>query len=84
MGKPKIVSIEAIKKEKEKTTRCFCGTSLEDADDFFAFDADGDPILGIDGRNGALAIMINEEDGMIGIPIDFCPFCGRKFNHEDD
>ena len=84
MEKQKIISIDGIKEEKKKTTRCFCETNLEDDDDFFVFDADGDPILGIDGKNGAIAVRINKEGGMIGIPIDYCPFCGKKFNHDDD
>ena len=37
-----------------------------------------DPIIGIDGKEALLWVRISKEHGRVGLPIEFCPFCGRQ------
>ena len=39
-------------------------------------------VYALDGPNAMLRVRISKEQGRIGIPIDFCPYCGRRLADE--
>ena len=47
------------------------------------WDKDKEPVIGIDGDNAMLRVRISKEQGRVGLPIDFCPFCSRKLVDEE-
>ncbi len=38
----------------------------------------GKKIFAIDGKNAMLKIWISHKQDVAGLPIDFCPYCGRQ------
>ena len=46
--------------------------------EWYLWDKDHERVLGLDGPNAMLRVRISPEQGVVGIPIDFCPYCGRQ------
>ena len=51
--------------------------------EWMIFDDQYSEVFGINGKDGAIVID-HPSVGLIGIHIEYCPYCGRKFNHEED
>ena len=57
-----------------KQGECWCNS--KDVE-WYLWDEDHQEVLGLDGKNAMLRVRISPKQGRVGIPIDFCPYCGR-------
>lgn len=55
--------------------KCWCNSEEVE---WYLWDEDHEEVLGLDGKNAMLRVRISKKQGRIGIPIDFCPYCGRR------
>ena len=46
------------------------------------FDEDGAAVYGINGESGTIALN-HPSAGLLFVHAEYCPYCGRKFNHEE-
>ncbi len=68
-----------------KQGECWCNESEnEEKIVYWLWDKDHQSVLGIDGKNAMLAVRISPEQGYVGLPISFCPFCGRQLADDED
>lgn len=58
-----------------KMGECWCNSEKVE---WYLWDKNHEEVLGLDGANAMLRIRISPEQGRIGIPIEFCPYCGRR------
>ena len=63
-----------------KQGRCWCS---EKESVVILRDGDKNPIYKLDGLNAMLRIRISKKQGIVGLPIIFCPYCGRRLANDE-
>ena len=63
-----------------KQGECWCN---EKEVQYWLWDGDHVPVIGIDGENAMLRVRISPKQGRVGLPITFCPFCGRQLADDE-
>ncbi len=63
-----------------KVGECWCN---EREPAFWLWDKNHEPVIGIDGENEMMRVRVSQGQGRVGLPIEYCPFCGRKLANEE-
>ena len=62
-----------------KQGKCWCD---EKETVYWLWDAEHEPVIGINGENAMLRVRVSPDQGRVGLPISYCPFCGRQLEED--
>ena len=59
---------------------CFCQRK---GGEWLTWDKDHEPVLGFDGEDACIMVRVSPEQGIVGYPVEYCPWCGRRIANDE-